>query len=325
MRDLESAKPEIRAGAIPDLVRHARLDDVVRAKAIGLIAKRLKDDNVRVRAAAAIALGDLRAKEHVDVLLLAVEDDDPSVRQMALNALGEIADERSLPRLRRALSDKRPEVRYQAIIAFARVAEDAADVDRAILDATNDDDDAIGHIAFRIAEERLDDGHEPDPRIVARAHALVKNGAPSLALVAAILLAKTGDESVKKLLLDVVRTRKIRGQKPEKEDEQAAVELMGQLGMREAIPELEKRVWGLSRWVRDTASFHARIALARLGHARACAEILKDLDSSRSEVRSAAVVAAGRGRVEGARAKIEKLTSAAVDPELVAEALEALG
>src|SRR5262249_12829854 len=159
-------------------------------------------------------------------LLLAVDDDDAHVRQMALNALGEIGDDRALPRLRRALSDDRPEVRYQAVIAFARVATDHAEIDRALFDATNDDDDAIAHIALRLAEERVDGGKVADERIAARARALVKKGSPDVALVAAILLAKTGDASVHPMLLDVVRGKKIKGHAPEKEDERAVVELV---------------------------------------------------------------------------------------------------
>ena len=82
--------------------------------------------------------------------------------------------------------------------------------------------------------------------------------------------------------------------------------------MREAIPDLERRVWGTRRALRtilswgagDAAScaWHARIALARMDHARARAEILDDLGSWRRETREAAVVAAGRARMRrGAR------------------------
>jgi HEAT repeat protein len=324
LRDLDSAKPLNRAGAIADLVRHARGDDAVRARAIPLIAKRMKDDDAKVRAAAAVALGDLAAKDRVDLLLAAVEDDDGNVRQMALNALGELGDDRALPRLRKALRDRRPEVRYQAIIAFARTAEDAGDVDAALLAATNDEDDAIAHIALRIAEERVDEGKPADPRILSRARVLVKSGAPSVALVAAILLAKSGEDAGHALVLEVVRTGRLRGEAPDKEDESAAVELAGELGLREAIPELARRAFSLSRFVRNTCSYSAKIALARLGDPRAKGEILKDLDASKPRTRAAAVAAAGRARVVEARAKIAAMTAASVDPDVVKEALRRL-
>ena len=39
LRDLESAKPEVRASAIGDLVRHARRDDDVKKKALPTAAR----------------------------------------------------------------------------------------------------------------------------------------------------------------------------------------------------------------------------------------------------------------------------------------------
>jgi HEAT repeat protein len=334
LRDLSSARPEVRASSIEDLVRHARTDDAVRERALPLLVQRLKDDHARVRGVAAVALADLHATEAVTSLLVTVEDDDAYVRQMAINALGEIGDARALPRLRRALTDTRPEVRYQTVIAFARIADlaegafDATEVDDALFAAASDTDDAVAHIALRVAEERLDKGRAPDGRLLARARALVdaRGTQPSshVALVAAILLAKAGDERGHDLVLRVVRGERIRGQAPDKEDERAAVELVGELGIKEAIPHLERRTWGAFRFLRDTCQFHARIALARMGHARARSEILAELRSSKREVLAGAVVSAGRARIAEAREVIASLTSAAIDPELTQEALARL-
>jgi len=321
VRDLDSAKPEIRASAIADLLRHARADEVVRERAIPLLQKRLDDPQSKVRAAAAVGLADLSAKDAVPALLRAVDDDDAHVRQMVLSTLGELGDARALPRLRRALTEKRPEMRYQAVIAFARIADDPDEVSRALLAATNDDDDAVVHIALRIAEERLDAGEPVDARLVTRAKALLDSTSPHLALVAAIFLGKSGDSAGNALLLRVVRGDKIKGQSPEKEDERAAVELVGELGLTEAELHLVKRAWGMMHFVRDTCVFHAKIALARMGHSRAVAEILADLESARPDVLGGAVVAAGRARLVEARARIERLPADAVDPELVTEAL----
>jgi hypothetical protein len=321
VRDLDSAKPEIRASAIVDLLRHASGDESTRERAIPLLEKRLLDPQSKVRAAAAVGLADLDAKDAVPALLRAVDDDDAYVRQMVLNSLGELGDVRALPRLRRALTEKRPEMRYQAIIAFARVADDPGEVDRALLAATNDDDDAVVHIALRIAEERLDAGTPASALLVTRAKALLDSGSPHLALVAAIFLGKSGDSAGNALLLRVVRGDKIKGETPEKEDERAAVELVGELRLTDAELHLVKRAWGMMHFVRDTCAFHAKIALARMGHSRAIAEILADLESARPEVRGGAVVAAGRARLVSARARIESLPADAVDKELVTEAL----
>lgn len=324
VRDLDSAKPEIRASAIHDLLRHARGDDAVRERAIPLLRKRLDDPQSKVRAAAVVGLADLVAKEEVPLLLLAVDDDDAYVRQMALTALGELPDKRALPRVRRALTDKRGEMRYQAVIAFARIADDAREIDQVLWAATNDGDDAVVHIALRVAEERLDASEALEPRLVTRAKALLDSPSPHLALVAAILLGKAGDEAGHRLVLRVVRGDKVNGQSPEKEDERAAVELAGQIGLEAARPHLERRAWGMMHFVRDTCVFHAKIALARMGHPRAVAEIMADLDSKRPDVLGGAVVSAGRARLVQARALIERIPKMDLDPELVREALSRL-
>jgi HEAT repeat protein len=325
VRDLDSAKPEVRVSAIADLLRHVRIDESVRDRAIPLLEKRLDDAQSKVRAAAAVGLADLRAKGAVPALLRAVDDDDAYVRQMALNTLGELADPRALPRLRRALTDERPEMRYQAIIAFGRVSSDATEVNQALLGATNDDDDAVVHIALRIAEERIDAGNEIDARLIMRAKALLESPSAHLAIVAAIVLGKAGETAGNPLLLRVVRGDKVAGHAPEKEDERAAVELVGELNLEDARRHLERRAWGVMHFVRDTCAFHAKIALARMGHPRAIAEILADLESDRPDVLGAAVVAAGRARLDEARKAIERLPIVAVDPELVREALSRLG
>jgi hypothetical protein len=69
-----------------------------------------------------------------------------------------------------------------------------------------------------------------------------------------------------------------------------------------------------------SCAWHARTALARLGHERARAEILADLASWRRETREAAVVAAGRARIGEARGALENL-GGSVDDALVREAL----
>jgi HEAT repeat protein len=248
---------------------------------------------------------------------------------MAIAALGEIADPRARQRLERALRDTRPEVRYQAVIAFSRVAkDDPPAVANALAKALDDEDDAIRYIAMRVAEEFQSDG-EPlrDERLQTRAETLVEGAAPDAAVVAGLYLARLGEERGREAVLGVVaETRST----PELEDEQACVELAGELGMRDAVPHLERRAWGTRRVLRSVMSWgagdrrscawHAVIALARMGHDRARAEILADLASWRKETREAAVVAAGRARLREARPTLENL-GGTVDAALVREAL----
>jgi HEAT repeat protein len=329
-RDLASEKASTRVSAMRDLVGHGLLSDATRARAIRLLEKALGGDaSASVRAAAAVGLADLSAHEALPGLLVAVEDEDPHVRQMALTALGEIGDARATQRLERALRDARPEVRYQAVIAYARIArDDTPAVTAALSRALDDPDEAIRYIAMRVAEQQGVDG-EPlrDERLASRAEQLVDASDEAVAVVAALYLARLGRPRGRAAVLDVIAERM---STPELEDEQACVELAGDLALRDAIPHLEQRVWGQRRLLRkvlswgagDAAScaWHARIALARMGHARARTEILADLKSWRRETREAAVVAAGRALMSEARDALEGL-GGSVDSALVREAL----
>jgi HEAT repeat protein len=323
LRDISSAKEAVRASAIADLVRHGQASSETRARVIGPIEKALADRVAGVRAAAAVALADLRADDALPSLLLAVEDDDAHVRQMALNALGEIGDPRAAPRLRRAVTDGRAEVRYQAVIALTRVAQDDGDeVTQTLLTAMGDDDDDVRYIALRLAEEALDEHRPLDvASLVTRAEALVLDRALKVRIAASIFAGKAGSKAGRAVLLDVVAGRL---RPDEREDEAEAVELVGALGIDEAVPDLERRAYGAMRLVRDTSAWHAKIALARLGHARARAEIEKDLGAAKRTVLEAAVVASGRARLVHLAPKIASLPPLAADPALVREALERL-
>lgn len=324
-RDLDSQKPDIRAGSVADLARHAQGDAAVRARAIPRLVTALRDPVAKVRAAAAVALADVKAEPAVPSLVRAVDDDDAYVRQMAINALGEIGDAEAASRLQRALHDDRPEVRYQAVIAYAKVEGDAEAVNQALLHATHDADDAVVHIALRVVEERVDEGHSVDARFVVRARALVTTASAHVKIAAAIFLGKNGDSAGDATLLQVVRDRRVDGQLASKEDESAAVELAGSRQLEAARPALERRVWGLGHYVKDTCAFHAKIALAAMGHPRAVDEILRDLSSTRGDVLASAVVAAGRARLGEARSTLERLrTSSLLDTALVSEALRQL-
>ena len=317
LRDLSSQKAQTRASAVRDLVRHALLSDETRTTSIPLFEKALRDDVSIVRSGAAVALADVHASEALPALLVAVEDEDAHVRQMALNALGEIGDRRARARLSRALVDSRPEVRYQAIIAFARVAKDEpADVALALESALGDKDHAIRYIALRLAEDHRLEAHTA---LAKRTRALLIDDQEDakVTLAAAIFLARSGDDRARAALVAVVRDG---AGGAEREDEQAAVELAGVLALREAIPYLERRAWGVTRLVRETCAWHSKIALASMRHERATREILDDLGSWRRDARQAAVVAAGRARLAEARAKIAALGDT-VDADLAKEAL----
>ncbi|MEO7110860.1 MAG: HEAT repeat domain-containing protein [Polyangiaceae bacterium] len=316
LRDLTSTKADTRASAASDLARAVSGDTANRSRAITALEKALEDEAPNVRAAAAVALADLTAIEALPKLLVSIEDDDAMVRQMAIVALGEIRDTRALPRLRRALEDKRAEVRFQAVIAFARIAEadDAAD---ALVRASKDSDENVRYIALRSAEDRIRDLPMRE-KVADRAEEMLSDESSHVAIAAAIVLAKSKRGSGKKLITSVV----LGTVKVQKEDEREAVEISGELGLHELEKELERRAWGITAKVRDTCAFHARIALARLGNTRAIAEITGDLRSPKREQRDAAVVAAGRAKLQGLRAAIEAFGDKDIDPDLRKTALE---
>jgi HEAT repeat protein len=318
-RDLGSDKPEVRTAAAAELVRHAQGDAAVRARAIPALEAALADKAPSVRAAAAVALADVGGREALPKLLVAIEDDDPHVREMALVALGELGDERAAQRLSRALRDPRPEVRYQAVVAFARVAKDPSEVERALARALGDDDLNIRYIALRVLEERLDARPCP-PALLDAAARLVRDDAADVAAAAAILLLRSGDARGEPGVLAVVRGDVRVG----KEEERGAIEVAGSAGLEAARPALERRAYGAMRLIRDTSAWHAKVALARMGDARAVDEIVRDLASRDKEKRSAAVVAAGRARIAAARARIEALGPDDVAPELREQALREL-
>lgn len=319
LRDVDDPKPAVRADAVRDLVHHA---DAARVDVIRALERALRDASHDVRAAAAIALADLGGVEALSSLLVAVEDDHAYVRQMALAALGEIGDTRATERLRRALSDERPEVRFQAVIAFGRVARDEAT--DALLAATRDDDPSIRYIALRMAEEHAeqDDARLPIS-LVARAAELLADEAPNVRVVAAIVLARAGDPAGAPVLAEVVAGRLAT---TEAEDEATAVELAGELELRDTEPHLERRAFGLRRFTSETFAWQAKVALARMGHARAKADILRDLRSRSRDRRTLAVAAAGRARLLDALPDLERMRGddRLAEPTAVAEALSAL-
>jgi hypothetical protein len=77
---------------------------------------------------------------------------------------------------------------------------------------------------------------------------------------------------------------------------------------------------------RTPVSWHARVALAELGHARAKAAILRGLSAWSRDARTLAVAAAGRARLQEARAELERMRGAPerAEPDAVTDALASI-
>jgi HEAT repeats len=324
LRDLASQSADVRRSAVSDLVHHARSAEPVRSQAIAKIASALSDPAPPVRSTAALALAEVAAREAVPELCRALSDQDAYVREMAMTALGEIADAQALPKVTEAFATGGPELRYQAVIAYARLQkDDVAAATRFISEALRDDEPKVRYIALRVAEE--------SSLALTNAEPCLSDAAPMVRLAAAIYLGKHAPvQSVcrakaRAMVQEVVRSGTLQGAAVPKEDEAEAVELMGAWNCTGALADLEKRAFGLRRLLRNTCIFHAKIALARLGHAKAAREILEGLQSASASTRASSVVAAGRARMQGAKPRLQALRNdAAIGEQLVEEALALL-
>jgi hypothetical protein len=139
---------------------------------------------------------------------------------------------------------------------------------------------------------------------------------------AALLLARYGDTSGEEVLL-LLLARGVPGVGVE--DEQAAIELAGELSLEAARPALARRAFG---WLaRDALAYDARIALARMGDERARDSILRALGAWTFHARTLAVVAAGRARLSEAKPRLYELLGPPerADAMAVREALTLLG
>lgn len=331
LRDIGSSKVAVRASAARDLVPHV---ETARQEVLRALERALSDEAPTVRSAAALALADVGGREALPKLLVAMEDEDAHVRQMAITALGEIGDARATERLRRALVDERAEVRFQAVIAFGRVCKDHASIVEALVARTRDADPLVCHIALRVAEElggpgasHEDGEHERavvDPAILERARSLLGHASPLVRVAAAIVLARAGDRAGTKVLV-AVADRSLRTE--DVEDEAAVIELCGVLGIEASRAGLERRAFGGALLLgRDRFAWHARVALARMGHERAIREIVAELGSWDRGKRTLAVAAVGRARIHSAEPIVAAMRGdpARAEQDAVNDALEAL-
>jgi HEAT repeat protein len=325
LRDAGDTKERVRLSAVRDLAYHAGEAEGTSAVA-ALVRALQKDPSAEVRGAAALSLADAKATSGVDALLSAADDVNVHVRQMAVIALGELAtsgDERVVEAIQSALGDGAPALRFQALIAANRL--DMPFAEDALLEAMGDPDDEVRHVALRLLEERSTvEGLEVRPTDAARHAAKQRLDDPvlSVRLAAAILLGRAGDRSGAKVVCEgvaAVRTSL------DSEDEQAAIVLAGELGLRDAVPSLERRAWrGFGRG--RSFAYEARIALAKMGDARARAAIVRGLSAYSRDARTLAVVAAGRASVAEALPLILAMRAdeSRAEPTAVDEALRAL-
>ena len=334
LRDLAHAKVAVRIEAAHDLGRHGAAHE---AEVVAALERALADDaDPNVRAAAASVLADVGASRSVPALLGALDDEALRVQEMALSALGELAraveedgiphtigaavDERVLPAVERCLGHEDAPLRFQAVMAFTRLCPERSRVVAALLAALGDPDARVRHIALRMAEERGDEGGAVPAEVAARAAELVADPEPLVRVAAAIVAARGGFAAGHEVLV-AAATRRL--ETTEAADEVAAVQLCGELGLQQATAGLERRAFG---WRRDPLSWHARVALAAMGHARAVGAVLRDLRSFSYTKRTLAVATAAQAGLVEALPVIEAMRGRPrrADADAVEDALEIL-
>ncbi len=213
-------------------------------------------------------------------------------------------------------------VRYQAVVALARLQGEASL--EALLVGTRDADPEVRHVSLRVAEEVFG-GRPPEQMplpLVQRARGALRDDNRGVQLAAAILLAGLDEKAGRDRLVELINARQ---RIQHAEDEAIAIELCGQLGLKAALPGLERRAFGVLGG-RTPTSWHARVALAELGHEKAIATILRGLSAWSRDARTLAVAAAGRARLKEARALLERMRGAPerAEPDAVNDALAAI-
>jgi HEAT repeat protein len=328
LRDATHAKPRVRLSAIPDLVRGSRTNE--RDACVACLKQLLeKDEDIEVRAAAALALADAEAMSGLPALLRAVASGLPRLRQMALIAIGELAepgDDDALAAVRIALASEAPALRFQGLVAAGRLMSHA-ELSSWLRDALEDAEGRLRYIACRIIEERfISDAtvaettrRELEEKLAAR----LGDADPDVVVAAAVSLAPRGSRMARELLIQALNRRRSFAQV---EDEQAAIELCAELGLDAARPGLTSRAFGAAWAGSSPLAFQARVALARLGDGRAREHILRGLSSWSRNTRAQCVAAAGLARLEAARPRLMEMRGdeRVADLHSVNEALLAL-
>jgi len=321
LRDVTHDKLEVRRSALADLVRHAREGETEAADALARVLE--GDAAPELRAEAALGLADADVRSAVDALVRAAENDPAvRVRQLALLALGELSDaahEGAIRALTKARHDAEAAVRFQALLGLHQLGLEEADA--AIVEGTVDPDAEIRRLSYRIAESHFGAAGTLPALVRARARAALDDAHSGVRAAAALCLGHFGDRSGEAILVALAA-----GTHPGAtlEDEQQAIFLVGELALGAASAALARRAFGWFR--RDPLAFEARVALARLGDARAAASILDGLRARSYRKRTLAAAAAGRARLEAARPALLALAEQPdrAEPAVVRDALDRL-
>lgn len=289
----------------------------------------LADPHAQVRRRALLALADLIPRggaEHAQKqrVLSLLADVDLGVRQMAVLCLGEISppeDPEVLGRLELLLRAGAPEIRYQALLSRCQLsgASAAPDVHRMM----EDQDPNVRELAVRLLDESvLTDGPVPKESLDALEKAS-KDEFAYVRLVSELVLGERGLSGSRVMIGQVVR-RDLRAKEPR--DEQMAVQLAGRLELRDLLPALRRRAFGVFGYSMDPFRWVALGSLARLGDDKAMQKLVESLRSRRYVDRVLAAQGLGESGRSEARPHLLALCEEQSEPFqiVLTEALEAL-
>ncbi len=303
LRDVGDAKASVRRSALGDLARLAEGDS--RPPALSAIHHVLSSDtDPDVRAAAAVALADAEDSESIAALIDAADDAQERVREMALLALGELCasgQKEVLPLLERSLQAGSAAVRFQAMVAAQRVG--VPQWEQKLVAASRDADPKIRYLAFRLMEEYFA-GDRPPQFVLLRIVSALTDPEPEVSVAAAMLGAPAGLSAARKRLVVAVNSGT---RLPAPEDEQALLELCGELRLQGALPGLRRAAWGRFGLIPGRFAWQAKVALARLGDPAARKQFARGLRSRNRDVRTLAVAAVGRARWNELRPELVRM------------------
>ncbi len=325
-----SPKGQVRAAAAHDLSQY--IDSSAGATVVSKLEQlTVEDSDIEVRVAAILALVDGGAKQSAGLIVQLARSGVPRVRQIALLAVAELVEPgkpEAIDVALQAVGSPLPALRYQGLVALKSLQQ--ADSLAVIMNQLTDEDSEVRWVAVRLLEELCIRASPADSvpvnpsqkAINDAVRPLLKDPSPRVALAATLLLSRLKDATAVKSLVGWL-SRSVAKLDPQ--DEQAAIELVGQLGLTSAKADLERRAWP---WLWEgPTTFAARVALAQLGDERARQAILQNLFSNSPIKCARAIEAAGKVRLEQARARLEYLLAnpSGFDVDAIQSALLLLG
>jgi HEAT repeat protein len=331
LRDIQSSKVHIRRAAARDLSQY--VDSPARARTVDRLERLVVEDaDIEVRAEGVLALADGGATESVGLLIGLARTGVPRIRQIALLAIGELAEtgvEDAIEVALEAVESPLPGLRYQGLVTLKNLQQ--AEALGLIISKTADADSEVRWVAVRLIDELClqgsSQGSAPtvfgawDAANIRKLQPLLEDQDRRVVVAATLLLSRLRVATAIDKLATLLSKSSY---KLEPQDEETAIEMIGQLRLSQAKPELERRAWRLL-WEGPT-TWPARVALGQLGDRRARQSILQSLYSNSPLKCARAIEAAGKIGLEEGRARLQYLLAnpSGYDVETIRTALERL-